>query len=340
MPKDYIVVRNDDGEIERIAYEELDSEIYPQLWRPIGGFCYSVDSFVHLDLPPLPFYIQSWLPKQGKAVLYAPAKSGKSYLCAQIARCIGAGDEFLGIPTSPGRVLYVQCELGESILKLRLQSTGQDYDNVFVGTTFDMKLDSPTGQRKLVEALDAILPNVLIIDNWSKVIHGDENESTDTKVITDFLDSLIEAYDEQKLSIFIIAHPGKDISKGARGSSVLEGWVDSYIEMKRISDNGEPLQVKITPKLYRHAELPPEGIKAEMRDFEFVLIDGKLSVKQKIVNLIETFEGELFAPKRLIDAGIGTNKQVHTALDILVKEGKVEKVDRGVYQLKVGNNGD
>jgi len=331
---DFIWITNEEGEPERVSYDELDHEVYAQLFRPLGGFCYRANDYLKLSLPTAPFYIKSWLPKHGRLLVYAPAKAGKSYLCQQIARCIGSGSDFLGQPTNQGRVLYLQFELGEEILQMRLRSTGKDYENVYVGTTFAMKLDHAHGQKQLLTTLEKIEPNVLILDPLYKLIAGDENEAHDMSTILDFLDDTLAAYRDNALSVVIMHHSGKDISKGGRGSSVLEGWVDSYIEMRKVADKDDPtLRVRLTPKLLRHAELPPTGVEAVMKDFEFELTDVKQTVREQVYNAIlnNSEKGNATTGAELIKDGVGSRKSVTNALEELVSKHLITKRARGEY---------
>ena len=312
-----------------VYYHELEDELVQAFIKPVGGFIFPANLFTLSHLPSVPFYVKDWLPKRGKAYLYAPAKSGKSYLCIQLARCVGAGLPFLGLPTTKGVALYVQFELGEEILQARLRQTRQDYDNVYVGTTFSMKLDTKGGQEQLWKALEAVEPNVLILDPKIKMITGDENESHEMQPICDFLDSVIEGFN---CSILVIDHAGKDISKRGRGSTIWEGWSDSYLKMKRTSKKGEPLRVEIEPVFLRHASLPPEPIKAELgEDFEFHVVSSALTVKQLVAKFFREEKGEV-CPKDLFDYGIGTNTSVYQALRELVAEGRVSKEERGKYK--------
>jgi len=312
-----------------VHYWELEEEVVESFIRPVGGFIFPANLFCHAHLSAVPFYVKDWLPKRGKSLLYAPPKSGKSYLCLQLARCVGSGEEFLGLPTTLGSVLYIQFELGEEILQARLRQTKKEYDNVFVGTSFSLKLDSKVGQQQLMDALDATEPNVLILDPWYKAIMGDENEASDARRVLDFLDSLIEAYN---CSIFIIHHAGKDLSKRGRGSSVLEDWVDSYLQMQTISKAGEPLKVKIKPIFLRHAGLPPKPIEALLgEDFEFHVIGESQTVKDKVLDFIQG-SVEPVAPVRVFEQGIGSNTSVYKALKQLVEEKKIRKLQWGVYQ--------
>uniref|UniRef100_A0A6M3L2V7 Putative ATPase domain containing protein n=1 Tax=viral metagenome TaxID=1070528 RepID=A0A6M3L2V7_9ZZZZ len=334
MPEEGLWIENPTtGEPDYVYYNELEQSALTQLIKTVGGFCWLANEFVQISLPSVPFYIKDWLPKHGKAMIYAPAKSGKSYLCLQIARCIGVGESVLGIPTSKGSVLYCQLELGAEVLQGRIKSTGKSYDNVYVGTIFSMKLDTLTGQTKLKEAMVAIKPDVLIIDPMYKVLAGDENETKDMRTLTDFLDSLIEAYG---CSILIIHHPGKDIKKGARGAVVLEDWVDSCIEMKKISKPDDALKIRLTPKLLRHAELPPSPVEAVMKGYEFTTTGGAAPTVLEQVEEIMKHSALPIAPKLLFGLGIGSNASVYGALDRLVALGQATKIGRGSYQWNKG----
>ena len=333
--KEGIWVEDEQGNQTYLPYDEIDPEFYPKLFQPVGGFCYPANSFIRLNLPPVPFYIKDWLPKPGRMIIYAPAKAGKSYATYQMARCIGAGVPFLEMPTTQGRVLVLQFELGASILQMRLRETGQDYENVFVGTTFAMKLDTTAGQEQLVKALDAVRPNVVILDPLAKILTGDENESHDVRPILDSIDLAMEAFD---CSFIIMHHAGKDIGRGGRGTSVLMDYPDSYIEMKRTSPPGQPLKVRISPKLLRHAELPPEPIEAELVGFEFERIGKEPSVAMKVREIMA--RDKVVPASALITAGIGSRKAIYDAIKKLSMTGEITQLSRGVYQFIGGEKVD
>jgi len=322
---DKIWLEDEHGNTSLVSYEDLDEEFYPRLWKPTGGFAYEAGAFMHLPLPRVPFYIKDWLPKQGKAEIYGQAKSGKSFLCMQIARSIGQGRPLFGIPTNQGVVLYLQFELGVAVLQYRMRLTGHTYENVFVGTSFSMKLDKKEGQDSLLHELEAIHPDVLILDPFYKIIDGDENEAQDVKVVTNFLDQVIDAYG---LSVLVLHHSGKDFSKGGRGSSVLEGWVDSYIAMNRINLQDETTRAKIVPKLLRHAQTPPEPFELVLGDdFEFYVGEKALTVKDKVELYIQ--EHETVSVREMVDTGIGSRKSVYDARTALIEEGLVVEAGRG-----------
>lgn len=332
MPEEHIWIEDESGERIRVSYHDLDTDVYPKLWRPTGKFSYSASSFLHLPLTEVPFYIKGWLPKQGKAEIYGTAKAGKSYLALQIARCIGAGEPFLGIPVTQGRVLYLQFELGVGTLQSRMWSTGQEYDEVFVGTTFGMKLDRPVGQDMLRAELEAVKPDVLILDPFIKIISGDENEVKDVAPIVDFFDEVIDDYG---CSIQIFHHAGKDIERGGRGSSRLEGWVDSYIELRKLPDKGDGmLRARLTPKMLRHTALPPEPTDIVLApNFEFMLGEKPALVSDKVLAFMR--EGGIpVRVQNLIEAGLGSRRAIYDALQKLQAGNMVVSPQRGTYALQ------
>ncbi len=330
---DGLFIIEDDGTEQFYTYAELaelDDALRHSI-RPIEGskFCYEADAFLELPLAQTPFYIQSWLPKRGKAMIYAPAKAGKSTVTVQLARQLGIGEAFLGIPVEQARVLYIQSELSSPVLQQRMRSTGHRYPNVIIGTNFGFKLDTDDSRDLLMEILLAVKPNVLALDPLYKMMDGDENETHDMLQVVNNLDLMFDILDTD-LSIWIVHHGGKDLSKGGRGSSVLEDWVDSSIELVKTSKQGEPLRIKLTPKLLRHAELPPEPIRAELVHGEFELIEVIKTLEGDIQTALQN--GPPLSVADLVEVTQASRSGVNKILRKLTEEGKTQRIERGMYK--------
>ncbi len=312
-----------------IPYDEIDPDVFGKALVPVGGFCYKASDFLHLPLAKVPFYIDGWLPKQGKALFYGQAKVGKSMLAMQLADCIGQGKPFLGIPTRQGSVLYIQFELGHEALQDRMATTKRAYDNVFVGTSFSMKLDKQSGKDQLNVALNEIKPDVCILDPMYKTMTGDENVSHDVAQVFDYLDEMAQAY---LTSFIVFHHAGRDLSKGARGSTTFSDWVDTEVEIKKVSSNGQPLRVEICPKYQRHAAIPPDSIFATLQDMEFVRDEESKAVNNKSALLQFLKDNDCDHKADDLIGRFGSRKTIYDWLAEWGTGGLVYRVKRGVYR--------
>lgn len=332
---DKFFISDSEGNQVLVGYEDLDEEQLEKVLQPIGGFIFPGEAFIRLPLASAPFYIKDWLPKHGRLEIYGQDKSGKSTLAIQIARCISQGEPFLGMTTTLGKVLYIQCELGVETLQKKVIKTGQNYDDVYFGTTFSLKLDKKEGQEMLLRAVEAVKPQVLILDPFYKMLsEADENEASGIMPILNFLDAIIELHEDCGLSIVIFHHAGKDLSRGGRGSSVMSGWVDSYVELRRVSLATEPiLRSRLTSKLLRHAAMPTEAIDIVLDDnLEFQVGEKPLRLKDRLFKFAQ--ERGKFKMQEAIDAGVGSRKSLYDARNVLLKEEKLVDLGESIYQAK------
>lgn len=320
-----------DGDVEFLQYEEIDPEILPQLYQPVGGFCFPAGQFLRMPLPSTPFLIDGWLPRQGKMEIYGQAKAGKSTLSLQIADAVGSGKDFLGRKTEKGKVLVLQFEMGIEVLQKRMLATGRRYENVFVGTRFDLKLDVTQGKELVEQAISAVEPDLVIIDPLYKCFQGDENDTKDMRSILDFLDIMIGRY---KCSTLIMHHMGKDLTKGGRGAVVLEDWCDSVVEL-RVADRGNASGQtgKIIPKLLRHAGGDAyEPVSIRMEGLEFVSTNAPRTADFKILEYAR--EHGKFSIQTFLDGEekIGSRSTVYDAIARLITMGSIKKISRGEYE--------
>jgi len=309
----------DTGEVEFLYYDDIvDPDVLKQLLQPKAGFCWPAEAFKRVPIVKAPFIVgDGVLPQRGRLIIYGQAKSGKSTLAMQLARCIGSGQPFLSLPTKEATVLYLQSEISEDMLQERLKQSGQDYPNVYVGTR-DLKLDTKTGYELFLHALDEVRPGVLIVDPLYKLFTGDENEGKDVRAILDKLDDVIRAYG---CSIVLIHHSGKDKDKGSRGSSVLNDWPDAVLELQRL--RGKEHRCKLIARLMRHAS-PFDPIEIVLDNFEFALADEEQRILSIIDNPIST--------KEIAEKLQCSRRTVERKLNSLISKGKIRRTGRGVYE--------
>lgn len=176
--------------------------------------------------------IKSVAQSCGVIIIYGPSGSGKSFLSAHMADCLGYGSAFFGFKTQIKKVVYINLE---GSMKTRLAAIRADKkrdvsDNVrFVTEPFHILED--------VEALAADIPEgaVIFIDTLNAASPGlDENSSRDMGLILEAAKKLQQI---TKGLVVIVHHSGKDASKGLRGHSSLYAAMDAVIEVGRNGDS-------------------------------------------------------------------------------------------------------
>lgn len=179
------------------------------------------------EYPPI-----SWVEKMdgiaitGRATnLFGKAGTGKSELVLQ--RAVEAAKA--GV-----KVLWLDREMTEADVKDRLLSMdynpGDLYNLRYIMYPELPMLDTEDGGKALLGLSNENSTDVIVVDSLSKFIHGDEQDSgTHTRF---YVHSLLPLRIAGR-SIVLIDHAGKDISRGARGTSAKKDNVDLFMEIGR-----------------------------------------------------------------------------------------------------------
>lgn len=183
-------------------------------------------------LPPIRWRVRGILPSTGVAAIYGPSKSGKSFLSFDLACAIAEGRDWFGYRTTPADVVLV-CLEGEAGYKLRAQAWMQHH-----GRPLPERLRLVLQPWKVtapqdVADLAAVVPAgaVVFVDTMNRASpNADENSSKDMGQIIEGTKAL------QSLTgglAVLVAHTGKDATKGLRGHSSLIAALDGAIEVAR-----------------------------------------------------------------------------------------------------------
>ena len=186
-------------------------------------------------LPSLRWCIKGVFPSVGLVAIYGPSGSGKSFLAIALAASIAEGSPFFGHITRPASVLYVGLE-GEGGYRGRVAAwqriSGRGMSGGLALVLQPFCLTDPQD----VADLAAICPVgcVIIIDTLNRAAPDmDENSSRDMGAIIEGAKKL------QRLItglVVLVAHTGKDSSKGLRGHSSLFAALDAAVLVSREGD--------------------------------------------------------------------------------------------------------
>ena len=83
----------------------------------------SASALMEEQLPDICFAVESLVPS-GLVILAAPPKSGKSWMCLDLAASVAMGKDFFGRHTTQGACLYIAMEDGKRRIKKRLLAMG------------------------------------------------------------------------------------------------------------------------------------------------------------------------------------------------------------------------
>lgn len=181
----------------------------------------------------LEWAVKNIVPARGIGQTYGASTSAKTFLLMNLSFALTDGEPFFGYKVKKTPVVYV-CLEGEAGFKKRIKGhleyrhRPSSKDLYFIiGESF--ALDDPTD----VEALASVCPrgSMVIVDTQNASCPYIKENATDEmgRLIQGAknLARLIDGF------VMLVAHTGKDTSKGARGSSVqLPAW-DCCLEVER-----------------------------------------------------------------------------------------------------------
>ena len=288
---------------------------------PVVGNCFSFFDYARLPLVISPGWIGlGILPVRSKMILFGLPKVGKSYLAQQAGYSIAESTDWLGFPTEPlveePVVLYIQAEIAETELQQRLY--GLSSSNAYAETLHGLKLLGKDC-KVLEERLEAVHPDVLILDPLYMFIDGDLNEIHDVTACNDIIDQVIEQYG---CSIVVVHHSRKPSFEGtqgfveALGSIGITAFYDSILWVEKKAEGLGALHF-----LLRNAR-SPEPVLIEQREgglwarasLETPDIPTWTTAKQMAERLAKPLDNLVFR------------------LDWMVREGKLEKDSFGRYK--------
>lgn len=204
------------------------------------------------------YLVKGLLARGSYAELYGPPGSGKTFLALDIAYQVAAGTPWMGRRVRQGTVLYLAYE-GTGGLVKRTQALRRRYGDADVPmyvTSAAFNLRELPGRQALGGVIDQLpaKPALIVVDTFARALMGgDENSAQDVGAFNNAVQALIES---TGACVLILHHTGKDVTRGARGSSALQGAVDTEIAVdgksilptkQRDMETGEAIGFKLTP---------------------------------------------------------------------------------------------
>jgi len=211
------------------------------------------------SLPPLKPLIKHFLYQDTLAMLYGPSGSGKTFLAVAWAMHIATGRWWEGHTVEPTPVLYIIAEGARGVGK-RVEAWTEHNKQTLEQSEpiYWHPAAINLAERPQAEALATVAAELgvglVVIDTLARCAVGaEENSAKDMGKLVDNCDII---RNKTKACILFVHHSGKDLSSGARGSSVLRAAMDTEISLSSDTltvtkakdwDPPKALNVKLTP---------------------------------------------------------------------------------------------
>lgn len=202
---------------------------------------------------PPEWIIDGVLPAGTLGVIYGPSGSGKSFLASDMGLHVADGRAWRGFDTKRTEVTYLIAE-GVPGSRQRLSAARDAFG--FDVSGFDIVEDTPnlldkTDPPALARELRAPREDgaaskigLVIVDTLAQTIPGgDENAGKDMSVVLEHCKLIHQATGAM---VLLIAHTGKDETRGMRGWSGVKGALDFEMEVSELADG---LRVAAVTKL-------------------------------------------------------------------------------------------
>lgn len=217
------------------AYERIpEDEFERERQRKRSKFPLTLLSEIVVDDVDAEFLVEDILPLHGLATIYGPPGSAKTFLALDLALCVAGGVPFFGKAVNQGGgVIYIAAEAGAGLRKRVIAARAEKA--IAETAPFAMITLAPNlGPKKseaaaLIADIKAQWPHsapirLIVIDTLARTLPGaDENAAADMGAFVANTAAIAAAFD---CLVAVIHHSGKDVERGMRGSSNLNGATD------------------------------------------------------------------------------------------------------------------
>ena len=205
------------------------------------------------DFPAEDWLIEPIIPRNQLVVIFAPGGTGKSLLALYIAAALATGKEIFAEPKPPTNVLYMDYEMSQAVLYERLTAMGYNKDADLTRLHYASlppigSLDKPEGAKQICDLARACQAELVIIDTFARAVEGAEN---DADTVRNFYRWTAINLKQEGRSLMRIDHAGKDLKKGARGTSAKNDDVDLVWQMTKVDG-----QLVLLRQKHRHTWIP------------------------------------------------------------------------------------
>jgi hypothetical protein len=297
----------------------------------------TADDILHKEWPEPVWAIPDILPV-GLGILAGPPKIGKSWMGLQIAKEVTTGGNVFGREVDKGAILYLALEDPPRRLKERMKlqkwtgTSGAHFLPLggFMEQIGDLRNG---GSGRLAEQIDLVGYRLVVVDTFSRAIHGKQKEVED---MTAWLTPLQEMAHNKNCAILLIDHHKKgtsfepDVIADILGSTAKGAMADTVLGLYRERNKSEA-ELRVTG---REVEEHTLSIRIDWLHGCWRMDSSKMEATPNQADVLDVLEE--ISPAKVTDIAeaIDRNKgAVYKDLTELEKNGKVQKGEDKLWRI-------
>lgn len=237
------MTRDNVWELER-RLKKIDKEVKEweeaEKWQPL-----SIRVLLKMKFPKNHFLVENLIPQNGITIISGQPGCGKSWIALHIMKCITSKKNvFEKFKTKCGSVLLVDGETGKMEIWRRVKAMKfRANKKIYIASEEEIKIDSSSGLKKIIRFVEREKISLVVFDPFISMHSAEENTASEMQKVVDSLRKI-----QTKTTILIIHHHRKNEdshnpSLHIRGSSAINGAIDSHIEVKSEDNDLEVLQI-------------------------------------------------------------------------------------------------
>ena len=295
---------------------------------------------VREEPPAVPWIVERLVVRGGVTVLAGKPGEGKSLLSETLTAGVARGEVAAGMRCIKGRAMIVDGENGQQEIHRRVHALQFPDEGVSIYESIGPLLQSLS---ELDWELTQHKPDLLVLDSFRSLWHGEENDSGE---VAEVLDSVRTLAREHQVGVLLLHHTGKS-GNGYRGSSAIGASAELGFTLARDEADPDPLRRCIECWKCRPAPEPPKRWLALSAEGDRVLVSDAASpdsgrpgiVRSEIVRRVLSALRD--NPMRLSEIArvVGrkpSDQTVRRALAELEKAGSVVRQIDGSWELSGG----
>ncbi len=308
-------------------------EVSPKETAPKSNYpVYSAPQLLDLRFPPQRWRVDRLLPEEGVLTVVGMAGAGKSWLMLDLAIAIAGGRSWLGFEVTAGRVLYLDEEMGLSLLQTRVGLLEMNPpDALHFVSRQGIRIDRPKHIAALEALLDDVRPDVVLFDSFVRFHGAEENSATELANVFRVLTAMREKFHFSVIFVDHMNRPGgsRSAAERLRGSGDKQAYADAILNVNQISP--DPLSVRLVHSKSR-ADVPVADfvVTLERNGGQLRLVNAGAA---KTLDLQPTAMVQPLIREVLAASSGLTKTELHDAVLAHAPDAKVKHIDDGLVVL-------